>query len=310
MLKRPPAPLLLLVLLVGCATSQTDRLIARGLGALPPRITLLQVRFHPQEAYQCGPAALAMVLNWAGVSIRPEELAPQVYTPGRQGTLQTEIVTASRRHGRIAYPVSTLETLLKEVAAGHPAIVLQNLGLSWYPSWHFAVVIGYDLPRRKLVLHSGLEPRKVVPMRLFERTWARGKNWGVVVLPPEKLPDTAEEKAFLLAAVGLEKAGRWEAAARAYRAALTRWPKSYGALMGFGNSLYASGDLPGAEKAFRAATVADPNAGAAFNNLAQVLLETGRSKEAVAFAMKAVEIGGPLKPAFLRTLEQISGQEE
>ncbi|MFQ5520194.1 MAG: PA2778 family cysteine peptidase, partial [Candidatus Methylomirabilia bacterium] len=235
-MKRLAVPLLLLAFLSGCATSQSDRLARRGLGTLPPRIKSLQVPFHPQEAYYCGPASLAMALNWTGVSISPQALAPQVYTPGRQGTLQTEIVTAPRRLGRIAYPVSTLENLLSEVAAGHPVIVLQNLGLSWFPRWHFAVVIGYDLPRRELVLHSGLEPRKVMPIRLFERTWARGKNWGVVILPPEKLPKTAKERPFLLAVVGLEKAGRGEAAARAYTAALTRWPKSYGALMGLGNS--------------------------------------------------------------------------
>ncbi|MFQ5932299.1 MAG: PA2778 family cysteine peptidase [Nitrospiraceae bacterium] len=301
---------LLLGFVAGCATLKTDRSIGEHVGGLPPRAELLHVPFHPQEAYYCGPASLAMVLNWAGASISPRELVAQVYTPGRQGTLQAEIITAARRHGRLAYPVSTRGNLLRELAAGHPVIILQNLGLSWYPRWHYAVVIGYDLPGRRLVLHSGFEPRKVVLMRLFERTWARGKNWGVVVLPPDELPASAEETPFVRAVVGLEKAGRSTAAARGYRAALTRWPQSYGALMGLGNSLYALGDLPGAEKAFRAATFARPNAGGAFNNLAEILMVQGRPSEALPYAMQAVEIGGPLRPVFLQTLEEIRSREE
>lgn len=298
------------LILAGCAAVRTDRSIAENLDGLSPRAELLQVPFHPQDALYCGPASVAMVLNWAGVSISPQELIPQVFTPGRRGTLQPEIVTAARRHGRLAYPVSTREDLFKELAAGHPVLILQNLGLSWYPRWHYAVVVGYDLPDRRVVLHSGFEPRKVVPMRLFERTWRRGASWGVVILPPEELPASAEEQLFVRAVVGLEKAGHWRAAARAYRTALTRWPQSYGALVGLGNSLYAGGDLPGAENAFRAAIRARPNAGGALNNLAQVLIEQERPGEALVYAMKAVEIGGPLKPAFVRTLQQIKGQKK
>jgi tetratricopeptide (TPR) repeat protein len=273
-------------------------------------MALQDVPFHPQEAYHCGPASLAMALNWAGVPVDPGQLTPEVFTPGRQGTLQAEIVTGARRHGRIAYPVSTLDALLKEVAAGHPVIVFQNLGLPWYQRWHYAVVIGYDLPRREVLLHSGLDAGKVTSMRLFELTWEWGKNWGLVVLPPEKLPATAEEELLLRALVGLEKAGQWGMAARGYRAALARWPESHGALMGLGNSLYAAGDLRGAERAFRAASIAHPIAGAAFNNLAQVLLEERRPEEALPYAMKAVEIGGPLKPVFLQTLEEIKSRNQ
>ena len=80
--------------------------------------------------------------------------------------------------------------------------------------------------------------------------------------------------------------------------------------MGLGNSLYAAGDLPGAERAFRAASIAHPIAGAPLNNLAQVLLEEGRPREALPYAMKAVEIGGPLKPLFLQTLEQVKSRNQ
>jgi hypothetical protein len=33
---------------------------------------------------------------------------------------------------------------LREVAAGNPVLVLQNLSFAWAPVWHYAVVMGYD----------------------------------------------------------------------------------------------------------------------------------------------------------------------
>jgi hypothetical protein len=297
--------LLLSALLVGCAAPQTDRLLAKPPAAFPAKVVLLEVPFYPQEAYYCGPASLAMTLNWAGVPVSTEELVPRVFTPGRKGTLQTAIVTASRRNGRIAYPVSNLEDLLKELTAGHPVVILQNLGFFWYPRWHFAVAIGYDLPRGEIILHSGLKSRKRLPLDLFERTWARGKYWARVVLPPARLPATAMEGRFLRSALGLERARQFASAARAYEAALVRWPESFGAMMGLGNSRYRAGDLAGAVKAFQEAARARPRSGSAYNNLAHVLAEKGRRRKALHAARKAVAIGGPLKNVFMKTLEEI-----
>ncbi|MDX5360821.1 MAG: PA2778 family cysteine peptidase, partial [Alphaproteobacteria bacterium] len=146
-------------------------------GDLPPRVALERVPFFPQEDYYCGPAALAMALVWAGEDTTPEALVPEVYTPGREGTLRTDIVAAARRHGRVAVPVGSLRDLLGEVAAGHPVIVFQNLGIGLAPQWHFAVAVGYDLPAREILLHTGLEAGARRDLDTFERTWARGDHW-------------------------------------------------------------------------------------------------------------------------------------
>ena len=96
-------------------------------------ISPVEVPFCAQTGYQCGSAALAMVLQYSGVPATARELQAAVYTPGRKGSLQSGIVTAARRHGRLAYPIQGLDCLLREVAAGNPVIVLQNLGLQWIP---------------------------------------------------------------------------------------------------------------------------------------------------------------------------------
>ena len=306
-----PAPIALgiaiLCALTSCVSWQADRL-PQGWERFPRRVELTAVPFYPQDDHHCGPAALATVLSWTGDPLDPEDLELQTYTPVRRGSFQAELVTAARRRGRLAYPVEGIESLLTELTAGNPVIVLQNLGLSWYPAWHYAVAVGFDLAVGRIILRSGRDPRKVMHFRVFERTWARSGSWGLVLLEPGELPATAEEVRYLEAAVGLERARQWHAAARAYEAALERWEGSLVALMGLGNSRHADRDLPGAEKAFRRATQRYPDAAAAFNNLAQVLAEEGRLPAALTAAERAVALGGPHAAAFAETLEKIRAQ--
>ena len=297
--------------LAACATPpQTARLLDAPPGALPRRAEVANVPFYPQEKYYCGPAALAMVVTWSGLPVTQDEMASQVYMPGREGTLQSDVLAAARRNGRLAVPVGSLDDLLAEIAAGHPVLVFQNLGLSWYPQWHYAVALGYDLDAGNLVLHSGLERRYVTPLPTFERTWERGGYWALVVLPPDALPATADEPtAVLRAATGLEQAGRFDEAAAAYTAIADRWPDSLGAWMGLGNVRYADDDLAGAEEAFRTATLRRPDAAAAWNNLAHVLGERGRRTEALEAAQRAVDLGGAGAETYRATLGEVSSRQ-
>ena len=204
-----------------------------------------------------------------------------------------------------AYPISGANVLLQEIAAGHPVIVLQNLGLSWIPVWHYAVVIGYDLNEGIVILHSGITQQKKTSLRAFESTWARSGYWGLVILPPYRLPASADESAYVSAVVGLERTRRWQAAVEGYQTALNQWPKSFSAHMGLSNSFYAQGDLKSAEKVLRETTNLFPNKGAAFNNLAQVLWEQGKKQEAKEAARQAVMLGGPLVEHYQKTLDEI-----
>ena len=275
--------------------------------APPASIELVEVPFHPQEEYQCGPAALAMTLNWSGVSVTPDELKDAVYSPARRGSLPNDLIAAARRHGRLAYTVHALDDVLKEVAAGHPVIALQTLGEGAEPRWHYSVVIGYDRPAETLLLRSGRDARKVISFAVFEASWQAGDNWALVVLEPSELPATAEESAFVEAASGLEAAQHPDSAAIAYEAALKRWPESLGAWIGLGNSRYALHDLSGAERAFRKASELHPGSGSALNNLALVLAAEGRKEEALSAARQAVAKGGPLAATFQQTLETLEG---
>src|SRR4249920_3004162 len=108
----------------GCITMpQGEALRAAPPRDLPVRMELTEVPFHRQDDYLCGPAALAMVFNAAGVQADVESLTPMVYLPGRKGSLQAEMLGATRRSGLVAYTLAPrMEDLLRELAAGTPVV--------------------------------------------------------------------------------------------------------------------------------------------------------------------------------------------
>lgn len=289
------------VLLGACATPQASAVRQMPPAGLPQRAELRQVPFFPQEEYQCGPAALASVLSAAGVAVTPENLLNQVFLPGREGSLQSEMLAATRRRGLIAYLMPPrLEAILRAVAQGKPVVVLQNLAFPSMPVWHYAVVAGYDLEREEIVLRSGRTRRLALSMHVFERTWARSGYWAMLAVRPDTVPPYAEAERWLGAAVALERSNP-VAAGIAYAASLQRWPEVLVAQLGQGNTAYASGDLAAAEAAYRKATIAHPEAADAWNNLALVVFELGRGDEARRLADRAIELGGPRAAEYAAT---------
>ncbi len=297
----------ILVYVTGCASFRHMEMPSLP-DDLPAQHELTEVPFFPQEKYECGPAALAMAINWSGLPLQPEDLVDEVYTPSRKGSLQVAVIAATRRHGRLAYEIPDLESIFNEISEGYPVVILQNLGTSWLPVWHYAVVIGYDTERKTIILRSGTTARKIMSFGVFEKTWARSEYWGILVLQPNQLPAVAIEHNFVAAVIGLERARRYREAVSGYRTALTRWPESLSARMGLGNSYYALGELRKSEAVFKETIQLHPEEGSAYNNLAQVFMEQGHYRDALAAAKKAVSLGGPLKAVYQETLTEIESQ--
>ncbi|MDB5808924.1 MAG: hypothetical protein JWN94_1046 [Betaproteobacteria bacterium] len=296
-------------LLSGCSliAPQTYALKENRPPDLPARVELTEVPFFPQDDYYCGPSSLAMAVSAAGIPVTPEELVDQVYLPGRKGSLQVEMLAAARRRGLIAYELAPKITdLLRELAAGTPAIVLENFGpFKWYPLWHYSVVVGYDLNQLEVIRRSGKRARLPTPLPIFEKIWREEDYWAMIVVPPDRVPVTATEQKYAAAVVALEGNGNHKNALIAYNALLKRWPDSLTGQMGRGNAAYALKDLDTAEAAFRQAALAHPEAAAAFNNLASVLGERNKLSEALEAAEKAVALGGPMSAETSATLNEI-----
>jgi hypothetical protein len=308
--KQLVALLAVLILLSACASAPQTRALLAAPSGLPTQTELTDTPFFPQQRYQCGPAALATALKHSGIDIEASALVDEIYLPSRLGSLQIEMLASTRRHGRLPYRLAPdMRSLLREVAAGNPVLVLQNLGLSWAPQWHYAVVVGFDLNKEEIILRSGTIARHITDMDTFELTWARSQHWAIVVMAADTLPATANAESYLRTVVALEKIKSrnkpWPLIHTAYRTALTRWPDNLVAQMGLGNSAYRLADLNTAEQAFRNAVRDHPDAAAAHNNLAQVLMEQGKLNEAEKHAHRAVSLGGEHLQSYRATLKEV-----
>ncbi|RTL44007.1 MAG: bacteriocin-processing peptidase family protein [Burkholderiales bacterium] len=296
------------LLLSGCAAlftpPQTAALLHHPPAALPAQVARSAVPFFPQERDHCGPAALAMALGDVGIAADPDRLADAVFLPSRGGSLQLEMMAGARRQGVVATRLpGELQALLSEVAAGHAVVVLQNLGLALLPRWHYAVVIGYDLPAREILLRSGTTTLERLPLRTFEYTWARSGRWAMTVLPPDRLPATVTQDQAVEAAIGFERAAPPQRAALAYRTVLQRWPENLLAGIGLGNTLAASGDAQGAQAAFLSVAERHDSA-VAWLNLARLRLAAGDHDGARAAARRGLQRAESAEPAWLQAARE------
>ena len=298
------AGVVLATLLNACATVP-PALRTLDHSTLPPRVELTDTPFFPQTRFHCGPAALATVLTHHNVATTPDALAQQLYIPRLKGSLQAEMVAAARDFEIIALEFERdLSALLEEVANGTPVLVMQNLGLKWLPRWHYAVVVGYDLADRTIVLRSGKRKRWVTPLTVFDRTWRRGGQWALLIVPPDHIPVNIDAPAFVSAASALESTGHTAAAHTAYRTATRRWPDNGHAYMGLGNTAYTLHDHELAAQAFARRIALDPQSPHGWNNLAYPLIERGCAALAIEAARCAVRLA-PDDDNYRHTLDEI-----
>ena len=297
------------LLVSGCASlfPQMAELRAGLPAGMPEQVELKEVPFFPQYEYQCGPAALATALGAAGAKVTAEQLVPEVYLPARKGSLQVEMLAAARRHGMVSYLIAPrFVDMLRELAAGNPVVVLQDYAP--FGTWHYAVAVGYDYEKGDMILRSGEKEREVQEFATFELLWRRSDYWAMVVMPPDRIPATADEERWLSAVAALERAGGAASARTAYETFLKRWPQSTGAAIGLANAHHALGELPQAERVLRAAAQRDPNSVVVLNNLAQTLSDQNRDAEALPFIERAVALGGPHAGAADQTRQAILGR--
>jgi hypothetical protein len=288
--------------------------ILAGCGAMPPSVSnygpapspleLVDTPFYSQLQFQCGPAALMTLLTASGVATTLDAVAAQVFLPGRQGSLQTEILAASRAAERVPYVLAPgLASITSELATGRPVLVLLNLGVSWIPRWHYAVVIGADADRDQIILRSGTDERRVMRTAVFLRTWKRSDFWAMSTLRPGELPADPDRSRYIEAVAGLEQTGHPVAARDAWRSGLSQWPDDTVLLFGLANAHYALGNFSEAEALYLVMLQQDDTLLIARNNLAMTLAAQGRDSEALAQIDTALNLadGSPLLDELLDT---------
>lgn len=295
----------LFVFLAGCAGIPEN---VRELPHEAVHVELTDTPFYAQSQFQCGPAALTTVLQSSGADVELDDISAKVFLPGREGSLQVEMLAATRTSGRLPYRIDgTLKALAAELDAGRPVVVLQNLGVAAIPRWHYAVVIGIDGERERVILRSGQERRRETPLSVFLRTWSRSEFWAIVTLRPGELPTNVDKARYFSAVVGLEQAGQPTAAALAWQTATRHWPGDATARFGLGNARFALREFPAAERHYLEALARAPDLVVARNNLALAQARQGRIAEALATldAAQAANDDPLLEPVLSGTREEI-----
>jgi hypothetical protein len=296
-------------LLYGCATStrQTDALIKKH-PELPTSKKIENVPFVKQTKNHCGPATLWMNLKYFKTEIPLEKLSSQMYTPGVKGTFQSEMLSSARSAGYLAIPIKDLNSLLLEISSDHPVIVFQNLGFSFYPKWHYALAVGFDLNGPDIILHTESDEYEKDDMRMFERSWNLAGFWGLLLLPPGKLSKTQDELAHAQGAAALEELQQFENAEKIYQSILKKWPTNLASFIGLGNISYQQKKYKLTLNYLKKAVSFHPQSAMAWHNLAYTQGVMGLTKEARLNAKKALEFAqGPMKDRIRESLKEYLG---
>lgn len=151
----------------------------------------LDVPFVRQEAHGCGPASLAMILDYwrehralaekmATPLADPKDIQRQLYVPERKGTPAESMRQFLEQRGYRAFSFAgQWEDVQHHIGLGRPLIVALKTGSD---SFHFAVVAGAsdttvalnDPADRKLRLYSRAD---------FEKRWAAAGAWTLLAVP-------------------------------------------------------------------------------------------------------------------------------
>lgn len=278
-----------LLVLAGCSTPQTVALRNAPARAESGVVELGDVPFFPLEERRGGPAALATLLTHAGRATTPAQVVSHLDSAGHGGKPAQELAAVARRQGRLAYPVAPqLEAVLAALHQGYPVLVQQNGGVSFFPIRHYAVVVGADRAREKFWLRSGGQARQELAFAAFERAWARGEHWAMLVIDPAAIPDSLDARTVIRELALMERAGAVAEAQAGFNRAVLNWPEQKPAWLGLASTSLRLGQMDRAESVLRELVRRAPRYGAGLNNLADLLLKTGRPMEALPLAEQAV----------------------
>ncbi|MFY0667910.1 MAG: PA2778 family cysteine peptidase [Alteromonas stellipolaris] len=225
------------LILSGCqGTPQADRIALQKPSGVPLRHTIDRVPFYAQEQFYCGPTTLSEVFEYYGHSVSANDLAPQIFIPDKEGSLQLEMIAATRQYDFLPYTErGTLTKLMQLVSSDIPVIVFQNLSIQLLPQWHYAVVTGFDLTTRTITLHTGVTPNHMMSFELFEKTWGRGNYWLLAPVPLNKTSGSMNPFTYVSAAYDMLEVGKGEQAAAFLQTATKQWPNQWLAYFLLGN---------------------------------------------------------------------------
>jgi len=277
------------ILFLGCSSKNINP---------PPEINskkFLDVPYVPQQKYYCGPSSVLMILKYwqkkGYIKNTPtfDEIVKKVYIPQKKGSIKIELKSIIRDKNLLYFEKNqNLLYILKAIDNGFPVLVLLNLAFEKYPIWHYAVVFGYDIKKRKIYLRSRKQI-ETLSFYSFENLHKKANNWFLIITPSQKIPNFITKKEFINTLIELEKAKKYDLILKAAKNGLNRWRNDFEILTALGNSYYLLNRYKEAKKIYKKILTIkkDP---LILNNLALTYMHLNECEKAKKSIKKAIEL--------------------
>ncbi len=180
-----------------------------GLGLMAPCLFSAQVfkyqKIKPEKGYliqtvpfekwlernYCGPACLAMVLNyWDETrSFSQRKITDEIYDSESQATYNSELVLYPRIQGFESYSFQGNLRILKDVVGKDIPVIVLTKTIKQIAKGHYRVVIGFDDDEDQIIFHDPyFGDRKAMTSKDFMKVWELGKGrnqsrWMMAVVP-------------------------------------------------------------------------------------------------------------------------------
>lgn len=172
----------------GCAGSIDSSVLKQDIAKNPSKGHYINdVPFVAQEDFFCGPASLAMVLNFYGMKITQEEIAKEIYLKKLKGALNIDLLMYARQKGfQARYYSGSIDDLKANISNDAPLILLLNLGYEIYPVYHYIVAAGFHDEKNFIIAHSGKERDKTFSYKELLKAWEKTSFGTLLITPLEK----------------------------------------------------------------------------------------------------------------------------
>jgi tetratricopeptide (TPR) repeat protein len=145
------------------------------------------------ERNYCGPACLAMVLNyWDETrSFSQRKITDDIYDSESQATYNSELVLYPRTIGFESYSFQGNLQILKEVVAKDIPVIVLTKTIKQIAKRHYRVVIGFDDDKGQIIFHDPyFGDRTAMTVKNFMKVWELGKGrnqsrWMMAVVPDQ-----------------------------------------------------------------------------------------------------------------------------
>lgn len=256
-----------------------------------------------QKAYQCGPAALESIFRYWERPADASKIGRGLLGRGERGILNFALAQYAKTAGFwVEIREGNLDQIRGWVREGIPPIVQLRVGPWGIPVFHFAAVRGYNDAESLLYLNAGWPETRAIRYAPFEKRWAAGGRWMLLICPPERVrwelsPLQAADLGLLL-----ERSGKWSLAKERYEQALRAMPESEPIRFNLANVYLQLGRREEAKGLYRELIAQNPASVPYNNNLAWACLEEGRYGESVRIGEEALRKGADRRHDLLDTL--------